>query len=147
MSDNEKQEINEKEKKALPRKLVYKKRSPVNPQEEEKKRQNILTSEDLELFQELAPKLSPKGREIINLFLTVFDQKGNFNLSQLLQMISLYTGENKSTPSSSPASSLMELLPLISSLTGGGNQGQGGSPINPAALASLFSLLGTKTRD
>lgn len=136
MSDNGN---NEKEEKTLPRRLAYRSRSPEKQVE---KHVNGLTPGDLELLRQLAPKLSPRGRQIISLVLTVFDQEGNVNLNQLLQIISPYAGGNKSTPSSS----LMNLLPLISSLAGSGNQGQGGA-INPAALASIFSLLTNKTHD
>ncbi len=145
MSGNEKNEIEEKEEKneeTLQRKLTYKRRSPGKPNEVEKKDPIGLTPEDLALLRELAPRLSPKGRQMINLVLIVFDQERKADLNQLLQIISPYVGGSPSTPSSS----LMELLPLLSSLAGNGNPGQSGG-INPAALAGLFSLLLGKAHD
>ncbi|NLZ43995.1 MAG: hypothetical protein GX894_03985 [Clostridia bacterium] len=90
-----------------------------------------LSPSDLALLRELAPKLSPKGREIINLLLAVFSRDGRPDLNALLQMAGLKGGDNS-------LSSLTTIMPLISSLTGNqsGNQG-----LNPAMLASLLNLL------
>lgn len=90
-----------------------------------------LSPSDLALLRELAPKLSPKGREIINLLLAVFSRDGRPDLNALLQMAGLMGGDNS-------LSSLTTIMPLISSLTGNqsGNQG-----LNPAMLASLLNLL------
>ena len=90
-----------------------------------------LTPEDLVLLREVAPKLSPKGREIIHLLLTVFGRGGPPDLNSLLQMAGLLGGDNS-------LSSLATMMPLISSLPGNqsGNQG-----LNPAMLAGLLNLL------
>ena len=90
-----------------------------------------LPPEDLALLRELAPRLSPKGREIIHLVLAVFGQSGPPDLNTLLQMAGLLGGNNS-------LSSLANIMPLITSLTGNQSGGQG---LNPAVLASLLNLL------
>ncbi|NLY89257.1 MAG: hypothetical protein GX085_06505 [Firmicutes bacterium] len=91
-----------------------------------------LTPGDLALLRELAPKLSPKGREIVHLVLAVFGRGGPPDLNSLLQMAGLLGGDG------SLSSSLATIMPLITSLAGNqsGNQG-----LNPAMLASLLNLL------
>jgi hypothetical protein len=90
-----------------------------------------LTPTDLALLRELAPKLSPKGREIVHLLLAVFSRDGRLDLNTLLQMAGLMGGDN------SLSSSLATIMPLISTL---GNQ-SGNQGLNPAMLASLLNLL------
>ena len=91
-----------------------------------------LTPEDLALLREVAPKLSPRGLEIIHLLLAVFGRGGPPDLNSLLQMAGLLGGDN------SLSSSLATIMPLLTTLARnqGGNQG-----LNPAMLASLLNLL------
>lgn len=134
MSDLEKENAN-----PVSRRLVYKKRpgTDTNPAgaQTQKTQSHGLTPEDLALFRELTPKLSPKGREIIHLLLSVFGGEGGLDLNSLLQMVSHFGGNNSN---SSLSSSLTTIMPLLSSLSGNqsGNQG-----LNPMVLTSLLNLL------
>jgi len=124
--------MSENEEKIFPRKRVYKRRSIGKTENEELQKKAGLPPEDLEALRELAPKLSHKGQEVLNLLLKVFDQNGQLNTDQLWQLISFYVGQSQS-----PAlQQLMTLWPFITSASHGGNQ-----PFNPALLTSLLGMM------
>jgi|SRR5690554_1013955 len=124
--------MSENEEKIFPTKRVYKRRSSVKKPDPEQKSGTGLPPEDLEAFRELVPKLSPKGQEILNLLLKIFNQDGTLNTDQLLQLIHLYVGQSQN-----PAlSQLMSILPLLSSTSFAGNQ-----QLNPALLTGLLGML------
>ncbi|HBL36142.1 MAG TPA: hypothetical protein DDZ55_04985 [Firmicutes bacterium] len=136
--------MSDHEVKSFPKKRIYKRRSisqtqpPTEPPSSTPSKG--LPPEDLAALLELAPKLSPKGQEVIGLLLKVFNEKGELNTDQLLQLISNYNGQAinappKNNPNPNPnLSSVISMLPLLTSSLG--NQG-----INPTVLASLVSML------
>ena len=132
--------MSEYEVKKFPKKRVYKRRSATQEKERPQPPPPAkgLPPEDLAAFRELAPKLSPKGQEVIALLIKVFNEKGELNTDQLLQLIGNYTGQEKSGPQRSHQnpnlSPLISMLPLLTSSLG--NQG-----INPTILASIVSML------
>lgn len=125
---------------SFPKKRIYKRRSAAQarPEPPPPTPTKGLPPEDLAALQELAPKLSPKGQEVIALLVKVFNEKGELNTDQLLQLIGNYTGQEKSGPQKNHQnpnlSPLISMLPLLTSSLG--NQG-----INPTVLASLVSML------
>jgi hypothetical protein len=125
--------MSENEEKIFPRKRVYKRRSAEKRGDPEATKKTAgLPLEDLEALRELMPRLTPKGQEVLGLLLKVFDQDGQLNTEQLLQLINFYVGQ-----SPNPAlQQLMSLWPLISSASQGGNQ-----PINPALLTGLLGMM------
>ena len=140
--------MSDHEVKSFPKKRIYKRRSAdrvgteaqaqPQPQLSPPPPSKGLPPEDLAAFQELATKLSPKGQEVIALLVKVFNEKGELNTDQLLQIIGNYTGQEKNVsakqhqnPNLAP---LISMLPLLTSSLG--NQG-----INPTVLASLVSML------
>lgn len=125
--------MSENEEKIFPRKRVYKRRSAEKRGDAEPTKKTAgLPLEDLEALRELMPKLTPKGQEVLSLLLKVFDQNGQLNTDQLLQLINFYVGQ-----SPNPAlQQLMSLWPLISSASQGGNQ-----PFNPALLTGLLGMM------
>jgi len=130
MSD---QEVNR-----FPKKRIYRRRRTVQPKPQPSMPTKGLPPEDLAAFQELAPKLSPKGQEVIALLVKVFNEKGELNTEQLLKLIGNYTSPEKSNPQKNTSapnlSPLIGMLPLLTSSLG--NQG-----LNPTVLAGLVSML------
>ena len=130
--------MSDHEVKSFPKKRIYRRRSAAQAKPQPSMPTKGLPPEDLAAFQELAPKLSPKGQEVIALLVKVFNEKGELNTNQLLQLISNYTGQEKSSPQKNPSnpnlSPLIGMLPLLTSSLG--NQG-----LNPTVLASLVSML------
>ena len=124
--------------KDFPKKRIYKRLGPSQNRQQAQTQPSGLPPEDLTAFQELIPKLSPKGQEIISLLVRIFNEKGEINPNQLLQMVNQYTGQEKSGPQknfqSHNLSPLLSMLPLLTSSLG--NQS-----INPTVLASLLSML------
>ncbi|NLY91481.1 MAG: hypothetical protein GX081_07720 [Firmicutes bacterium] len=133
--------MSEHEVKKFPKKRVYKRRSATQEKPQPQPPPlppKGLSPDDLAAFRELAPKLSPKGQELIALLIKVFNEKGELNTDQLLQLIGNYTGQEKSGPQRSHQnpnlSPIISMLPLLTSSLG--NQG-----INPTILASIVSML------
>ncbi|NLW56246.1 MAG: hypothetical protein GX050_06470 [Firmicutes bacterium] len=128
----------EREVNGAPKKRIYKRRSPVQPSQEGPKHSSGLTPEDLAAFRVLAPKLSPTGQEIVALLIKVFNEHGELNPEQLLELINNFAGREKSSPKKSAQTNqltpLLNMLPLLTSSLG--NQG-----LNPTVLASLLSML------
>ena len=126
------------EVKDFPKKRIYKRLGPSQNRQNAQAQPSGLPPEDLAVFRELMPKLSPKGQEIISLLVKVFNEKGEINPNQLLQMVNQYTDQGKSSPQknfqSQNLSPLLSMLPLLTSSLG--NQS-----INPTVLASLLSML------
>src|SRR5690606_15797187 len=115
--------MSDHEVKDFPKKRIYRRRSAAQAKPQPSTPTKGLPPEDLAAFQELAPKLSPKGQEVIALLVKVFNEKGELNTDQLLQLISGYTGQEKNNPQKSPPnlSPLIGMLPLLTSSLG--NQG------------------------
>lgn len=132
--------MSDREVNGVPKKRIYKRRSPVQQSQDQQKQSGGLTPEDLAAFRELAPKLSPKGQEIVALLIKVFNEQGELNPNQLLETINNFTGQDKSSPKKNSQTNnltpLLSMLPLLTSSLG--NQG-----INPTVLASLLSMLAT----
>ncbi|HHT06801.1 MAG TPA: hypothetical protein GXZ97_11120 [Hydrogenispora sp.] len=130
--------MSDHEVKSFPKKRIYRRRSAAQAKPQPSMPKKGLPPEDLAAFQELAPKLSPKGQEVIALLVKVFNEKGELNTDQLLQLISNYTGPEKNNAQKNPSnpnlSSLIGMLPLLTSSLG--NQS-----LNPTVLASLVSML------
>ncbi|HHT49136.1 MAG TPA: hypothetical protein GXZ98_07580 [Firmicutes bacterium] len=130
--------MSDHEVKNFPKKRVYKRRSATQEKSPPPSPPKGLPPEDLAAFRELAPKLSPKGQEVVALLIKVFNEKVELNTDQLLQLIGNYTGQEKSSPHRNQQnpnlSPLISMLPLLTSSLG--NQG-----INPTVLASLVSML------
>jgi len=123
---------------SFPKKRIYRRRSTAQARPKPSPPPKGLPPEDLAAFQELTPKLSPKGQEVIALLVKVFNEKGELNTDQLLQLISNYTGQEKGSPPKNHhnpnLTPLIGMLPLLTSSLG--NQG-----LNPTVLASLVSML------
>ncbi|HEY8391673.1 MAG TPA: hypothetical protein VIL83_02995 [Capillibacterium sp.] len=134
--------MSEHEVKKFPKKRVYKRRSATQEKPQPPPAPSApakgLSPEDLAAFRELAPRLSPKGQELVALLIKVFNEKGELNTDQLFQLISNYTGQEKNSPARSHSnpnlSPLISMLPLLTSSLS--NQG-----INPTVLASIVSML------
>lgn len=123
--------MSENEEKIFPKRRVYRRRLSTRKLSAGTPRKG-LPPEDLQAFRELAPKLSPQGREVINLLLKVFNEKGEFNIEQLLNLVNMYAGQTQN----SSLGQLLNLLPLFSASAQGGNQ-----MLSPALLAGLLSAL------
>ena len=81
--------MSDQEEKSYPKKRIYKRRSisQAQPQAEPPDSSTPprgLPPEDLAALSELAPKLSPKGQEVIGLLVKVFNEKGELNTDQLI---------------------------------------------------------------
>lgn len=134
--------MSEPEVNKFPKKRVYKRRSATQEKPQTPPAPPVppkgLSPEDLAAFRELAPKLSPKGQELIALLIKVFNEKGELNTDQLVQLISSYAGQEKNSPSKNHPtpnlSPLISMLPLLTSSLS--NQG-----LNPTVLASIVSML------
>ncbi|NLM36991.1 MAG: hypothetical protein GX202_02550 [Firmicutes bacterium] len=130
--------MSDHEGKSFPKKRVYRRRNAGQTKPEPSTPAKGLPPEDLAAFQELVPKLSPKGQEVIALLMKAFNEKGELNTEQLLQLINNYAAPVKNTTQKNPANPnlapLIGMLPLITSSLN--NQS-----LNPTVLASLVSML------
>ncbi len=130
--------MSDHEVKNIPKKRIYRRRSAAQTKPQPSTPAKGLPPEDLAAFQELVPKLSPKGQEVIALLLKVFNEKGELNTEQLLQLINNYAAPVKNHAQKNPANPnltpLISMLPLLTSSLS--NQG-----LNPTVLASLVSML------
>lgn len=124
--------MSENEEKDFSRKRIYRRRSSVVETKKSPTAPKGLTPEDLEAFQDLSPRLSPQGREVITLMLKVFTDKGELDTEQLMKLISIYAGRTKH----SSLAPLLNILPFLVS----SSDGQSPST-NPAVLASLLGML------
>lgn len=134
--------MSDQEEKSYPKKRIYKRRSISQAQPQAEPDLSTppkgLPPQDLAALSELVPKLSPKGQEVIGLLIKVFNEKGELNTDQLIQLISNFNGQEKNAPAKNNPnpnlSSVISMLPLLTSSLG--NQG-----MNPTVLASLVSML------